>query len=138
MRHSPNEIDPASDRISKLAVDLAGAVAERSRLNKELLIALANAVGRNERVQQKFRYTVVSRLARIEATVGAIHGFQLALRKWEPAFEEKVERDAKASEEFIARHEMEHGLRMIRYIYGPDEAPTAPGGRRRKWSGWEI
>jgi hypothetical protein len=73
-------------------------------------------------VQRKFRYAVVSRLARIEATVGAIHGLQivLSLRQGDPAFRDKVEEDAKAAEEFIARNEKEHGLRMIRYIHLPD------------------
>jgi hypothetical protein len=44
----------------------AGAVAERSRSNSELLIALAASVDRNERLQERFRNAVVRRLARLE------------------------------------------------------------------------
>jgi hypothetical protein len=50
-----------------MTVDLAGAGAERSQSNSELLMALAASVDRNERVQEKFRIAVVRRLARLEA-----------------------------------------------------------------------
>jgi hypothetical protein len=114
---------------------IAEVAAERVRLNGELLQALAHAVSANEETQRKFRYVVLSRLARIETTVTAIHGLQLVMsRKWEPHVEEKISADAKASEEFIAQGENELGLAMIRYIYGEGEEAGARPKKRRKWS----
>jgi hypothetical protein len=118
---------------------IAEATAERVRLSGEILKELPFALARNEKMQQKFRLGVLSMLAKIQATVTAIHGAQLVFaRKWEPGVEEKVEEDAKGAEELIARMADKIGLAMVRHIYGESEPQASKGDARRKWSDWEI
>lgn len=116
------------------------ATADIVRLNGKLLQDMAHAIAANERVQRKFRYAVVSKLARIGATVAGIHGLQIVLsqREEDPRFEENIQKSAKGAEEFIARQGKVQGLKMIRYIYGPDTETTERRDRRRRWSDWEI
>lgn len=119
---------------------IARTTADIVRLNGQLLQELAHAIAANEKVQSKFRYAVVSKLARIGATVAGIHAVQfvLAQRQEDPRFEENIQKSAKGAEEFIARQGKVQGLKMIRYIYGPDTETTERRDRRRRWSGWEI
>jgi len=139
MRRQHTDTRQEPDPVTKKATELAQIMGERSQMNKELLITLAHAVGRNEKVQHRFRNAVLLRLSRIEATVGLIHGAQLAeAQKWKPGFEDKLDRQAEASEEFIKQKSDELGFKMAKYIYGESEEPILPRGGRRKWSGWEI
>jgi hypothetical protein len=114
--------------------------AERTRLNGELLIALANAVAANEKTQKRFRNAVLIRLSRIEVIVTKIHGAQIAkslesVRRRERS--EKMAEWANAAEESISRASEKLGEGMVRYIYGQGE-PVVRRDGRRKWSGWEI
>jgi hypothetical protein len=54
------------------------ATAERVRMNFDMLIALATAVGTNEKVQRRFRFAVINKLCKIEAVLAQIHVSQLA------------------------------------------------------------
>ena len=67
MRQNPNESNPPSDRKTERAVGEAGAEAEWSQSDSELLRALAASVDKNEWAQEKFRNAVVRKLARLEA-----------------------------------------------------------------------
>ena len=49
-----------------------------------------------------------------------------------------MEEAARQAEEFIARQSDQVGMKMIRYIYGKDQAPEPRHDRRRRWWGWEI
>ena len=60
---------------------IAEATAERVRLGGEILKELPFALARNEKVQHRFRLSVLSMLAKIQATVTAIHGLQLVLAR---------------------------------------------------------
>ena len=122
-----------------MATTLAEAVAERSRMNKELLIALAMAMGANERAQQRFRIAVLMRLSRVETMLQMIHGAQIVeAHGSKPGFEEKTREHAKDAEEFISQKSHELGLAMVKYIYAESDEPSARRGRRQKWSDWEI
>lgn len=139
MRHKPNEIDPASDRITELAVDVAGAVAERSRLNKELLIVLANAVGRNGERQRKFRYVVINGLAKIGMLAKMVHGAQIAeLHGSRPGSDEARREHGEDADRLIEEQSGTLGLKMVRYVYSESEEPAPPRGGWRRWSNWEI
>ena len=139
MKNHQIEAGPSSDPITKKAVELAGALAERSSMNKDLLIALAHALAANEKTQRKFRNAVFVRLTRIETIVQMIHGAQIVeAHHSEPGFEDKSRKHAENAEQFISQHGQELGLKMVKYVYGGSEEPSAPRGGRRKWSDWEI
>jgi hypothetical protein len=122
-----------------MAMELTEVLTERSHLNKDLLIALATAVGRNEKVQQKFRMAVLIRLAKIETMLSMIVVGELARSQGrQEYYADKLTEDAKDAEDYISKHSNELGLAMVNYIYGESEAPSAQGKTRRKWSGWEI
>jgi hypothetical protein len=53
MKKHRTRTESSSDPITNMATTLAEVMAERSRLNKDLLIALANAVAANEKVQRR-------------------------------------------------------------------------------------
>lgn len=68
-----------------------------------------------------------------------IHGAQIVEGHGSnPGHEERVRDHAKAAEEYISQHGHELGLKMVKYIYGEEQAPSAPHDTRRKWSHWEI
>jgi len=118
---------------------MAEATAERVRLGGDILIGLAHAIARNEQTQQRFRFAVVNKLARIEARLGMVHVSQLA-REQQPVqyVETKLLEDSQAAEEHVSRTSYEAGLAMLKYIEGAEEEADVPTRARRNWSGWEI
>jgi hypothetical protein len=112
---------------------IAEATAERVRLGGELLQALAHAVARNEKTQQRFRTAVLMRLSRIEAiaTLTYVAEVGAPLRNY-PYYEEKLTEDAIKAEEFISQNSEKVFLQMMKYIYEEPETPHTPGKRRRK------
>ena len=115
------------------------AMAERTRMNQELLISLAHAFAGIEKTQRKFRNAVVIRLSRIETMVQMIHGAQIAeahLSKRD--CEEKMNEHAEAADAYISEHSRQMSLKMVRYVYGTSDEVDMPRDRRRKWSDWEI
>lgn len=139
MRRHESELGPSSDPITKLAVDLAESAAERSRMNKDLLIALAHAVGAIEEKQQRFRNAVFIRLSKVETTLTEIQGAQLA-SIWPPGQVSDDERTKriKEVEERMEKASKELGIKMVRYLHGESEQPVRRHDGRRKWSDWEI
>jgi ABC-type amino acid transport substrate-binding protein len=139
MNKHQNEIALSSDPMTKIAVDLARAMAERSSMNKELLVALAHAVAANEKAQRKFRNAVLIRLSRIDAMLTEVQGAQLA-EYCSPGSvtDEQRAKFVQEVEERVSRASDQLGLKMVRYIYGESEEPLVPRDRRRKWSDWEI
>ena len=133
------ETEFVPDRVTKMAVELARAMAERSQMNKELSIGLANALAANERTQRRFKYAVIEKLARMEVVLQLVRVAQMA-RDPRPFhfYQEKLERDAKAAEDYISRARYESGLAMVKYIYATEGEVEIPERGRRKWSGWEI
>lgn len=124
MNRRHKETNGLSDPVTKMATELAQVMGERSRLNKELLIALAEALSENEKRQRKFRNAVLIRLSRIEIMVQMIHGGQIAeAHLSEPCSKEKMTEHAKAADEFISQKSNELGLKMVKYIYGESEEP---------------
>ena len=114
-------------RARRAADPVAEAVAERLRLDQELLQALAAAVAANEGAQRRFRTAVLLRLSRIETMVQMIHGAQIVEADGpKPRSEDQIKEHAKAAEEYIAEHSRALLLRMARFVY---EEPTAPGAR---------
>jgi hypothetical protein len=113
--------------------EMTKVTAERMKMNLELLQNLVFAYAANEKAQQRFMHAVVSRLARIEATVSSIHGIQFIhmQKHGDLIYMEKAREDAQMQEEFIAKKDEELGLAMTKYIYGgPDAfkaAAEAPG-----------
>jgi hypothetical protein len=115
---------------------IAEATAERVRLGGELLQALAHAVARNEKTQQRFRTAVLMKLSRIEAMAQLTYVAQVGepLRN-RPYYEEKLKEEAIHAEEFISQNSEKVCLQMMKYIYEEPEAPSVRGkrGRKRKW-----
>ena len=122
-----------------MARDLAEVLAERSRMNKELLVALAHAMATNEMTQRRFRNAVLIRLSSIETVLTEVQGAQL-VQFWDPGHytDEQRTKYVKEVEERMSKASQDLGLKMIRYIYEESEVPDALRDRRRKWSDWEI
>ena len=140
MNGDSNQGDPASDRIDKLAVDQAGAVAEQSQSDSELLRALAAAVDRNEKAQERFRVAVVRRMARLEARARVLQLSKII--DWLPGgpLDTAVERET-AYEAMISELSEEIERKMLREISAKGDERgevMARRGRPRKWSGWKI
>jgi hypothetical protein len=92
-------------------------------LGGEVLNALAHAVAATEEVQQRFRAVVLGRLSRIEAMLSDVQGAQL-VEFWPP---EKVTDEQRAKylrevEERITKSSYEMGLKLVKYVYGGQEA----------------
>lgn len=134
-RHRPNPEAPA-DSVTKAATELAQIMAERSRLNKDLLIGLANAVGSSERIQRKFQSVVLATLAKIEATLTQVQGAQLA-QFWSHCSEAQRTANTQAVDERITTISREIAIKMVHHIYGEELEITSRRGRQ-SWSGWEI
>ena len=97
-------------------------MAERTRMNTELLIGLAHALIANEKTQRKFRNAVLCRLSRIDVLLTEIQGAQLVqfwpLREVSDEQRTKLTREV---EERVLRASEQLGLKMVRYIYGASE-----------------
>jgi hypothetical protein len=131
MKKHQLEDGTASDPIAKKAVELAGAVAERSQMNKELLTALAMTVGTNEKTQRKFRTAVLIRLSRIETMLTEVQGAQL-VQFWPP---DRVQKDQQTRlvqevQDRVDRSSRELVLKMVNYIYGEGVEPEKSGAVR--------
>jgi hypothetical protein len=125
-----------------MAKELAEVMAERSRMNKDLLIALANALVANEKTQRRFRNAVLVSLSKIDTMLTQVQGAQLA-QLWPPGkvSDEQRTKYLEEVEQRMAKASNETGLKMVKYIYGESEQPEdlgAPRGGRRKWPDWEI
>jgi hypothetical protein len=118
-----------------MAVDLG----ERSHWNKQLLIALANAVAANEETQRRFRTAVLIRLSSIEAMLTEVQGAQLA-DFWAPGriTDEQLDKNVREVQERVSKASNELGLKMVKYIYGGTEALVERPSKGRSWSDWEI
>jgi hypothetical protein len=114
--------------------EMTRAMAERMKMNLELLEKLVFAYAANEEAQRRFRYAVVSRLARIEATVGSMQGLQCVHMNMHGDWldETKAEEDAQTAEGFIAGKTEALGLAMIKYIHGGPDAFKAKDGAAEK------
>jgi hypothetical protein len=118
MRRHKSNSKRESDTLSRMASQVAEVLTKRSGMNKDLLIALANAVAANEKAQRRFRTVVLMRLARIETTLQMVHGAQIVEgHKSQPCFDEKMTQHAKDAEDYISQHSNELGLKMVKYIY---------------------
>jgi hypothetical protein len=117
-----------------MATNLAEIMAERSRLNKDLLLALVHAVARNERTQDYFRIAVLPSLSKIEVMVGMLLAAQTVEADYsKPVFVDKVNKYAEETQEYVSRHSKELGLKMVKYVYDHSELQTAlPKTRRRR------
>ena len=80
---------------------------------------------------------MINRLTRVEAAISLILVGQQAQTQSKPPWyqADKLEEDARWAEECIARQSEQAGMKMIRYIYGKDQAPEPRHDRRRKWWG---
>jgi hypothetical protein len=118
---------------------IAEATAERVRLTGDLLKELVNSLVDNDKVQRRFRYAVLDRLSKIEITVTMIHSAQIVQAQGtKPGYEERIEEEVNAADEFISQKKDEVGLKMAKYLYGAAEEPGAGMGKRRSQPDWEI
>src|SRR5262245_30109425 len=116
---------------------LADTIAERTRMNLELLQQLALTVAENERAQRRFRNAVSISVSRIETMVQVIHGAQIVeLHKFLDS--DKLQKHTADADEFISQGSRKMGLTLIKYIYGKRDDPMQRFDRRKKWSDWEI
>jgi hypothetical protein len=65
-------------------------------------------------------------------------GQQAQMQGRQAYYEDKLRKDVKSAEEFIAAQSEQMGVTMLSYIYGETRAPEPRRDRRRKWHGWEI
>lgn len=108
--------------------------------NFNLLTKLIDWLEDHEAQQMKFRLVTINKLAQMDAAISLILVGQQATQQGGRVqyYAEQLMKDAMAAEEFIAGQSEEVGMKMIRYIYGKDQAPEPRYDRRRRWSGWEI
>ena len=118
---------------TRASTDPIPAMAERTRLMFELLPKLAMTVAANEEAQRKFRNAVLIRLSRIETMVSMIQAAQLAQTPPHLYYDhERLMKDAKDAEAYIAEKSNELGLVMVKYIYGQSEIKGTGQKDRRK------
>jgi hypothetical protein len=120
--------------------EIVTTIAELTRINFDLLTKLVPWLDANEKAHRRFRFAMVHRLTRMEAAISLLLVGQLAETQNKPPVynANKLDQDAKTTEGFIANQCEQVGLKMIRYIYGEEQAPEPRHDRRRKWWGWEI
>ncbi len=108
--------------------------------NFNLLTRFIEWVAENEKRQDKYKFAVVHRLTRMEAAISLLLVAQQAQTQSKPPWfqQDKLGEHARRAEEWIASQSEQVGMKIIRYIYGRDQAPEPSYDRRRKWSGWEI
>jgi hypothetical protein len=108
--------------------------------NFKLLTQLIEWLAGHEKQHTKYRMAMINRLTRVEAAISLILvGQQMQLLSKPPWYQPgKLEEDARGAEEWIARQSEQTAMKMIRYVYGKDQAPESRHDRRRKWWGWEI
>lgn len=112
-----------------MAATVAQRMADRTLMNSDLLRELVVAVAAYERVQRRFRETVMVRLSRIETLVEMIHGAQLfEAHRSADASDEKLREAAKHSDTFILEKSKQLSLAAMNYIYADSEPSTQ--GRR--------
>ena len=91
---------------------------------------------RNERAQERFRYAVVRKLARLEARARLLQMSKII--DWVPgSVSTAVEREA-GIEAMVSEVSEEIERKMLREISAEQGAANARRGRPRKWSGWKI
>lgn len=133
MKNHQSETRRMSDPITNMAASVAEVMAERSRVNKELLQALALAVAENERIQRRFRTAALIRLSNIETIVQMIHSAQIVeAHQSEPCLQDKAKEHVKAAQEYISQHSKELGLKMVSYVYDDSETQSPQPEIRRK------
>ena len=108
--------------------------------NFNLLTRLIEWLTGHEEQHTKYRMAMINRLTRVEAAVWQVLLGQEAQMLSKPPWymPDKLEEAAKGAEESIARQSEQAAMKMIRYIYGNEQAPEPRHDRRRKWWGWEI
>ncbi len=108
--------------------------------NFNLLTGLIGWLDGHEKQHTKYRMAMMNRLTRVEAAVSLILVGQDAQTQSNPPWcpPGKLEEAAKRAEEFIAKQSELSAMKMIRYIYGKEQAREAKHDRRRRWCGWEI
>ena len=110
--------------------------------NFKLLTMLIPYLDASKRPERRFRIAVIQELARLESAISLLLVGQNAqsqmLLKNHSYDAEKLEEDAKETEELISRQSESAVLPMMRYIYREDPAPEPRHDRRRRWWGWEI
>jgi len=96
---------------------------------------MAHAMAANEEVQRRFRYVVISRLARIEAVLSDVQGCQL-VEFWPPdkVTDEKRAVYLREVEERVSRASDEMGLRMVKYVWGGEKVFAQKSKTRRERS----
>jgi hypothetical protein len=136
MSDNANEGGPASEQIGNAAVGQGGAPAEQPLSDSELLRALAASVDRNERAQERFRYAVVRRLARLEARARLLQMSKII--DWVPgSVSTAVEREA-GIDAMVAEVSEEIERKMLKEISGEPGTANSRRGRPRKWANWAI
>jgi len=115
-------------------------IAELTKLNINMLTKLVHGLDANEKSQRKFRYAVINSVSKIESIASLLLVGQLARTQRPQWYDgEKLEKDAKAAEEFISKQALETGVAVLKCIYSETTPETASHhDRRRKWTGWEI
>ena len=108
--------------------------------NFNLLTRLIGWLDGHEKQHTKYRMAMINRLTRVEAAVWQVLLGQEAQMQSKPPWytQDKLEEAARGAEESIDRQSEQTAMKMIRYIYGNEQAPEPRHDRRRKWWGWEI
>jgi hypothetical protein len=114
-------------------------IAELSKMNFNLLTRLVHWLDANEKAQKKFRYAVIGSLTKIEATTSLLLVGQMAQTQGPQWIDkDKLDKAAKAADEFISKQSLEKGVAVVKYIYKETPPEAASIDRRRKWTDWEI
>ena len=108
--------------------------------NFNLLSRLIEWLDGHEKQHTKYLMAMINRLTRVEAAISLILVGQQAQTQSKPPWYEadKLEKNARRAEEFIASQSEQVGMKMIRCIYGKEQASEPRHDLRRRWWGWEI
>ena len=136
MKDNPSESGPGQNVINKVVMEQAATATEGSQSDSELLRALAASVDRNERMQEKFHYAVVRRLARLEARARVLQLFNIVdSLKFGPV-DRAVEQQA-GIEAMVLELSAEVEQKMFDELSEKSQGRARRGGKRN-WASWEI
>jgi hypothetical protein len=108
--------------------------------NFTLLTKLIHWLDGHEKQHTRFRMAMIQKMARLETAVSLVLVGQEAQTQSSPPWYEpdKLQEAVLRAEEFITKQSEVVAMKMVRCIYGEEDAPEPRRDRRRKWSGWEI
>lgn len=116
------------------------AIVERTKLTLDLQIKLAHWLVEQEDRQNKFQFSVIATVCRIEAKLTQLLIGQLS-RRLERAHkygEDDLRKAAQKTESFISEYALGSSQQIVRYIHTSNPPPEKRRDRRKKWHGWEI